>query len=68
MIKGTFESTISDLNGKYKLNVPANGSILVVTYVGMVKQEIPISGSVINITLANEEKALVKSWSLVTGP
>ena len=57
MIKGTSESTISDLNGKYKLNVPANGNILVVTYVGMVKQEIPISGSVINITLVNEEKA-----------
>jgi len=58
IVKGTTTASITDINGSYKLNVPANGKILVVSYIGMEKKEVPITGSVINVTLQNNDKSL----------
>jgi len=58
IVKGTTAAVITDVNGSYRINVPANGKVLVVTYIGMERQEVPITGSVINITLRNNDKSL----------
>jgi len=58
VVKGTKVAAITDMDGSYKLNVPQDGKILVVTYVGMEKQEVPITGSVVNVTLQNTDKSL----------
>lgn len=58
IVKGTTVAVITDMNGAYKINVPENGKVLVVSYIGMEKQEVPIKGSVINITLQNTDKSL----------
>lgn len=44
--------TITDIDGKYKLSVPANADVLVFSFVGMDKQEVPIgSSNVIDVSL-----------------
>ena len=43
LVKGTTNGTITDLEGGFSLQVPAN-STLVVTYVGYQKKEIPVDG------------------------
>ncbi|MBP6662627.1 MAG: carboxypeptidase-like regulatory domain-containing protein, partial [Paludibacter sp.] len=40
-IKGTSSGTVTDIDGKYSLNVP-QGSTLVFSYIGMEKQEISV--------------------------
>src|SRR4030081_2837924 len=39
-------ATQTDLNGMFKLNVPRSGAVLLVTYSGMIDQEIPVSPGV----------------------
>ncbi|KAA6316253.1 TonB-dependent receptor SusC, partial [termite gut metagenome] len=52
IVKGTTATgTITDFNGNFVLNAPANG-VLVVSYVGYTTKEIPINGqTVLNIVL-----------------
>jgi TonB-linked SusC/RagA family outer membrane protein len=51
-IKGSLNGTTTDGNGRYILNVPDEGAILVFSMVGYAAQEIPVNGkNVINITL-----------------
>src|SRR5215208_7107188 len=42
-LKGGQTATQTDINGFFKLNVPQTGSVLVVSYSGMLEQEIPVS-------------------------
>ena len=35
IVKGTKQSTISDQNGRFTISIPANGAVLVISYVGM---------------------------------
>ena len=58
VIKGTKVASVTDLSGYYKLNIPEGGKILTITYVGMEKQEVPITGNVINVTLQYLDKSL----------
>ncbi|MDD4968164.1 MAG: TonB-dependent receptor [Paludibacter sp.] len=58
VVKGTTAAVITDVNGSYRINVPAEGKVLVITYIGMEKQEIPIKSNVINVTLQNNDKSL----------
>ncbi|MDR1810207.1 MAG: TonB-dependent receptor [Prevotella sp.] len=51
-VKGTSAGTATDVDGKFTLNVPANGKTLVVSYMGFATKELPIEGSIFNITLA----------------
>jgi len=52
-VKGTKTATTTDAVGKFTLTVPANANTLVVTYVGMQTQEVPIgSTSVVTVALA----------------
>jgi TonB-dependent starch-binding outer membrane protein SusC len=58
LVKGTTVGSITGVNGDFKLNIPANGKSIVVTYIGMVKQELPITGNVINVVLKSDAKGL----------
>ncbi|MDP4222186.1 MAG: SusC/RagA family TonB-linked outer membrane protein [Bacteroidota bacterium] len=43
-VKGTTIGALTDVNGKYTVNVPQNATTLIFSYVGMKSQEIQISG------------------------
>ncbi|MDJ1498667.1 TonB-dependent receptor [Cytophagaceae bacterium DM2B3-1] len=43
-IKGTATGSVTDANGKYSLRVPDGATTLVVSFIGMVTQEIAING------------------------
>lgn len=59
-IKDTNTATITDFDGNYKINVPANGT-LVFSYLGYVTQEVPVAqakGGVLNVQLKPEDTTL----------
>ena len=58
IVKGTKTATITDIDGKFKVAVPADGKTLVVSYIGMVSQEVSINGTVINVNLKAVDKSL----------
>jgi len=74
--KGTTNGTVTDLNGKFTLNVKP-GAKLVISYIGYTTQEIAIGNqSTFNVTLAEDNAALdevvvigygVQKKKLVTG-
>jgi len=49
--KGSTVGAITDVNGVFKLSVPASASTLVVSYIGYVTKEVPITAGVVNISL-----------------
>lgn len=52
LVKGTTTGSITDLEGKYSLSVPADAETLIFSYVGFTSKEIPIAGqSVISTNL-----------------
>lgn len=58
VVTGTTAGTITDLNGKFRIDVAAGARTLEVSYVGMKKQQVPISGAFLSITLVDESKDL----------
>jgi TonB-linked SusC/RagA family outer membrane protein len=50
-IKGTSAGTSTDVDGKFKLNVPENGKILVVEYLGYTTQEFPIDRETYDVSM-----------------
>ena len=58
VVKGTTIGTVTNFEGAYSLSVPQSAKTLVISYVGMVTSEIPISGSVMNATLADDTQGL----------
>ncbi|MDH4460078.1 MAG: TonB-dependent receptor, partial [Flectobacillus sp.] len=58
-IKGTTKGTITGADGSFKIDVPDGNAVLIVSSTGYETQEVNVgSRSVINITLANDIKAL----------
>ena len=58
IVKGTTIGTITDFDGKFTLDAPANAT-LVVTYIGYVTQEVRVDGrNVMNIVLKEDSEAL----------
>ena len=55
-VKGTTQGTITDFNGNFSLSAPTGGT-LVVSYVGFVTQEVPVSANV-NIVLHTDTELL----------
>jgi hypothetical protein len=51
MVKGTGIGSATDINGNYTLTVPGSSDALQVSYIGMKDIEVPITGSVVNITM-----------------
>jgi TonB-linked SusC/RagA family outer membrane protein len=58
-IKGTSVGTITDIDGRYSLDVPNNNDVLVFSFIGFTRQEVPVNGrSVIDISLAEDVQSL----------
>ncbi len=51
VVKGTVVGTITSIDGTYRLKVPANAQSLVFSFVGMKAVEVPITGTVINVSM-----------------
>jgi len=45
VVKGTTLGTVTDMDGKFNIKVPQSGKSLLVTFVGMISAEVPITGS-----------------------
>jgi len=59
--KGTVNGISTDTDGKYKITVASNNSILVYSYIGFITQEIPVSGKKsIDVKLLSENKSLTE--------
>lgn len=58
-IKGTAINTITDLDGKFTINNVDSKAILVFSYIGYVRQEVPVSGKTeLLVTLKSDISAL----------
>jgi len=58
-IQGFPGGTVTDIDGKFTLTVPANGKILIVSFIGMKPQEIDITGkTTIDVTLEQDNQGL----------
>lgn len=54
-VKGTTQGTITEPDGKYRLQVQKDALTLVFSYIGMKKQEVNLTGSdVVNVVMENE--------------
>lgn len=59
LVKNTATGTVTDVNGKYNLNVPQNDDTLVFSSIGYISQEIPVGGrSVIDVALGADVQQL----------
>lgn len=59
LVTGTTVGTITDINGKFTLNVPADGKELMFSMVGYATQNLPIGGNaVINMAMKEATKAI----------
>jgi TonB-linked SusC/RagA family outer membrane protein len=58
-VKGTTIGAVTDINGKYSINVPQTATTLVFSYIGMKSQEVEINGrSVIDGVMESDIKGL----------
>ena len=58
-VKGSTTGTITDMDGKFTLNVPSSKSVLVISYIGYTTQEIPVNNQkILNINLKEDTKVL----------
>lgn len=58
VVKGTSVGTVTDFDGKYSIDVPADAKVLVFSYIGLQTKEVTINGNVINVTLQENKTAL----------
>ena len=65
IVKGTLNGTATDIDGKYSINAPAQGS-LIVSMLGYIEQDIPINGRT-QIDVVIEEDANVLNETVVIG-
>jgi TonB-linked SusC/RagA family outer membrane protein len=59
LVRGTTIGTVTDSEGDYVITVPNENDVLVFTYIGFVKQEIPLNGrTVVNVALQEDVQSL----------
>ncbi len=59
MVKGTGTGVVSNINGKFSINVPNRDAILLFSFVGYISQEIPVGNQTeISITLSEDTKLI----------
>jgi len=66
IVKGTQQNTVTDMDGKFTLNVTDPNAILVVSFMGFKTQEIALAGKT-NITAAMEDDAAQLDEVVVVG-
>lgn len=58
-VKGTTSGTITDIDGNFSISVPNTKSVLVFTFIGYVKQEIPVGNQTkLNIQMKDDTQSL----------
>lgn len=57
MVKGQAIGTVTNFDGEFSLDVPADAKVLVISYVGMATQEVMVR-SVVNVLLQTDAQAL----------
>jgi len=57
-VKGTSLGTVTDINGKYTLNVPEEAKTLVFSFMGYKTKEVAITGDVVNAVMEETDIAL----------
>jgi TonB-linked SusC/RagA family outer membrane protein len=59
LVKGTTVGAATDVNGRYSLSIPDNGTVLVFSFIGMATQEVPIANrTVIDVVMAVDAEEL----------
>ena len=58
VVKGTTIGTVTDFDGNYSLEVPDDAKELVFSYIGMKTQELPITGTTMDVVLAENSEVL----------
>lgn len=59
LVKGTDQGTVSDIDGNYRITVPAGDAVLVFSFIGFVEQEVAVENkSVINVTMLVDVQSL----------
>lgn len=56
-VKGNTTGTITDADGNFSINAP-KGATLIISYLGYITQEVPVTGRPLNITLMEDTKQL----------
>lgn len=56
--KGATIGTITDLDGKYTISIPANSNAIIARYIGMKEKEVPVTGAVVDIVMAEDHSQL----------
>ncbi|QQL50301.1 SusC/RagA family TonB-linked outer membrane protein [Mucilaginibacter ginkgonis] len=60
-VEGTTSGTVTDINGKYTIKVPATGAKLTFSYVGFETTTLPVNGKAnLNVNLAPSAKSLTE--------
>ena len=57
MVKGTSTGTITDIDGNFSISGP-KGATLVISYIGMVTQEVTYKGEPLKVVLKDDAQAL----------
>lgn len=65
LVKGTTSGTVTDIDGKFSVNVPANAEMLVVSYTGFATQEYAVT-SASDVTIVMAESAAQLNEVVVT--
>lgn len=60
VIEGTMRGTITDINGNYKLTDVPEKATLIFSFVGMKQEKIPVTSSLINVSMKEEFIGLVE--------
>src|SRR5690606_8993364 len=59
LIKGTFTGTVTDIDGRYTLDVPEATDTLVFSSIGYVTQEVPVNGrTTVNVVMEEDVESL----------
>ncbi|WNJ17660.1 TonB-dependent receptor [Pontibacter sp. G13] len=66
LVKGTTVGAFADDNGSFSIEVPGENSVLIISYIGFVKQEIPVNGQS-NITVVLTEDRGGLEEVIITG-
>lgn len=67
VVKGTTTGTVTDLDGKYSITVPANADALVFSYTGFGSKTVPVTGGVSQLDVVMEEDVARLDEVVVTG-
>jgi TonB-linked SusC/RagA family outer membrane protein len=58
-VKGTTLGAVSDISGKFSINIPSRDAVLIFSFVGYITQDIPVANqNVINIALNSQTRGL----------